>query len=38
MNVSAEEDADLRDLVARTLESDGVLGKIKVLIYAFFEI
>ena len=30
MNVSAEEDADLRDLVAYTLESNGILGKIKV--------
>jgi hypothetical protein len=30
MNVSAEEDADLRDLVAHTLENNGVLGKIKV--------
>ena len=30
MNISAEEDADLRDLVARTLENEGVLGKIKV--------
>ncbi|CAB3978857.1 FGFR1 oncogene partner [Paramuricea clavata] len=29
MNVSAEEDADLRDLVAHTLENNGVLGKIK---------
>ena len=30
MNISAEEDADLRDLVARALEENGVLGKIKV--------
>ena len=28
--MSAEEDADLRDLVAHTLENNGVLGKIKV--------
>ena len=30
MNTSADEDADLRDLVAHTLENNGVLGKIKV--------
>ena len=29
MNTSAEDDADLRDLVAHTLENNGVLGKIK---------
>ncbi|XP_028413920.1 FGFR1 oncogene partner-like [Dendronephthya gigantea] len=29
MNISAEEDPDLRDLVAHTLENNGVLGRIK---------
>ena len=28
--MSAEEDTELRDLVAQTLESNGVLGKIRV--------
>ena len=28
--MSADEDTELRDLVAQTLESNGVLGKIKV--------
>ena len=29
-NMSADEDTELRDLVAQTLESNGVLGKIRV--------
>jgi len=28
--MSAEEDTELRDLVAQTLEANGVLGKIRV--------
>lgn len=28
--MSAEEDTELRDMVAQTLESKGVLGKIRV--------
>ena len=28
--MSADEDTELRDLVAHTLESNGVLGKIRV--------
>ena len=28
--MSADEDTELRDLVAQTLESKGVLGKIRV--------
>ena len=28
--MSADEDTELRDLVAQSLESNGVLGKIKV--------
>ena len=28
--MSADEDTELRDLVAQTLEANGVLGKIKV--------
>lgn len=28
--MSADEDTELRDLVAQTLESNGVLGKIRV--------
>ena len=31
--MSAEEDTELRDLVAQTLESNGVLGKIRVRSY-----
>ena len=30
MVMSAEEDTELRDLVAQTLEANGVLGKIRV--------
>lgn len=30
MNSPAEDDADLRELVAHALENNGVLGKIKV--------
>ena len=33
--MSAEEDTELRDMVAQTLESKGVLGKIRVRKYAF---
>ena len=33
--MSAEEDTELRDMVAQTLESKGVLGKIRVRNYAF---
>ena len=29
--MSADEDTELRDLVAQTLESNGVLGKIRVM-------
>lgn len=32
--MSAEEDTELRDMVAQTLESKGVLGKIRVRKYA----
>ena len=32
-NMSADEDTELRDLVAQTLESNGVLGKIRVLLF-----
>jgi hypothetical protein len=30
IKMSAEEDTELRDLVAQTLEANGVLGKIRV--------
>ena len=30
LKMSADEDTELRDLVAQTLESKGVLGKIRV--------
>ena len=30
MSLEAEEDSELRDLVAQTLQSCGILGKIKV--------
>ena len=35
--MSAEEDTELRDMVAQTLESKGVLGKIRVRKYAFLN-
>lgn len=35
--MSAEEDTELRDMVAQTLESKGVLGKIRVREYAILN-
>jgi len=34
-NMSADEDTELRDLVAQTLETNGVLGRIRVTHYFF---
>lgn len=36
--MSADEDTELRDLVAQTLETSGVLGKIRVRKFNFFPL